>query len=394
MNETVQINLSRDDAAALRDMASIVRSGGLRNKETLADFQASGNMSYSRFKSKPRRFMHPEAACKIGPRGRRYLGGKVASEFGRLPQQFAQPTLTEVHVDAVLTQMSIAYRNPEYIGDMVFPRVQVVKESDKYFIFDKGPWLRDDANIRAPSAKFARGGYTLSDGTYSVNEWGFETPVDDRIRANSDSPLSPDRNASDFSADKIDLKMELLIKELLFTAANWTNTANVTNWNSDGGDPFVNFSTARLAVNRESGRRPNTIVMGVEVAEILMLHADLIDRIKYTGTQDRPAMVTPAMMAALFQVDQVLIGSGVYDTSNEPAAETEAFIWGKNCWIGYVAPAPAIETPSAGYVFTTGRKSDRYREEDITSDVIRSREAFDQKVTSADCGYLMTDCVD
>lgn len=104
-------------------------------------------------------------------------------------------------------------------------------------------------------------------------------------------------------------------------------------------------------------------------------------------------MVTPQMLAALFNLDRVLIGAGVYDTSDEPAATAETFIWGKNMWIGYVSPRPAIENPSAGYVFTTGRIADRYREEDITSDIIRAREAFDVKVTSADSGYLLTDVI-
>lgn len=44
------------------------------------------------------------------------------------------PTLRDVHVDAILTNLSIGYKNDTYIGESVFPRIQVAKKSDVYFV--------------------------------------------------------------------------------------------------------------------------------------------------------------------------------------------------------------------------------------------------------------------
>lgn len=47
------------------------------------------------------------------------------------------PTVYDVHVDAPLANISIAYRNASYIADQVFPVVPVQKKSDLFFKFTK-----------------------------------------------------------------------------------------------------------------------------------------------------------------------------------------------------------------------------------------------------------------
>ncbi|HEU4751465.1 MAG TPA: hypothetical protein VFU47_00055, partial [Armatimonadota bacterium] len=140
-------------------------------------------------------------------------------------------------------------------------------------------------------------------------------------------------------------------------------------------------------------RRANTLEMGYQVFEALALHPDLLDRCKYTGTGERPAMVTAQMMAALFMVDQVLVGSAVSNTAEEGQTASLSFVWGKHAWIGYVSETPALETPSAAYAFTLGRMADRYREEAIESDIIRVKEGWAMKAVAAGAGYRMPSAV-
>ena len=51
-----------------------------------------------------------------------------------------QPTSSDVHVDAVLTQISIAYMQQAgvYIANRVFPSINVDKQSDKFFHLHQG----------------------------------------------------------------------------------------------------------------------------------------------------------------------------------------------------------------------------------------------------------------
>ena len=46
----------------------------------------------------------------------------------------AMPTLHDVHIDGPLSNVSIAYKNENYIADQVFPALAVAKKSDKYFV--------------------------------------------------------------------------------------------------------------------------------------------------------------------------------------------------------------------------------------------------------------------
>ena len=68
----------------------------------------------------------------------------------------ARPTRNDVHLNAALTNISIAYKNPSYIAEQVFPVVRVQKQSDYYFIFDAGAWFRDEVQVRAPGTRAAR----------------------------------------------------------------------------------------------------------------------------------------------------------------------------------------------------------------------------------------------
>ena len=47
----------------------------------------------------------------------------------------AQPNVNNVHIDAILTNISVAYmqKSENFIADKVFPVVTVDKKSDKYF---------------------------------------------------------------------------------------------------------------------------------------------------------------------------------------------------------------------------------------------------------------------
>ena len=54
-----------------------------------------------------------------------------------------QPDVGDVHVNALLSNLSIAYKNANYIADTVFPQVLVQKQSDIIARYDRDMWLRE-----------------------------------------------------------------------------------------------------------------------------------------------------------------------------------------------------------------------------------------------------------
>lgn len=312
-------------------------------------------------------------------------------------ERFASPTRHQVHIDAPMSNISIAYRNETYIADQIFPIVPVVKQSDLYFQFDKAAWFRDEADVRAPGARAARVEYSLNaPGPYACIEYAAAKGVPDEIIDNADNPLNPDREATELVTEKLLIRLEKKVADMVTTAANWTNSGSPASgaWDSDTSDPIKDVvgssSGIRETFRQATGRYPNTLVMGATVWAALQRHPDLLDRIKYTQT----GVVTEDLVANLFQVKKLLIGTAIINNSLEGATDSYGDIWGKYAWFGWVPPTPGLMIPAAGYTFQwKPRQVNRYREQEEHQDVIECLMSWDNKVTSKDSGYLLTSVV-
>lgn len=302
----------------------------------------------------------------------------------------ANPTTGQVHIDRAMTNVSIAYRNDNYIADRIFPIVPVKNLSDKYFSFDKGDWFRNEAGMRAPGTVGPIVEYSLTSATYSCQPIAAGQWVADEVVANSDSPLQPRRNATEFVTDKVQLYAEVSVAADV-NGTGWSSSATPSpTWDDDASDPMTEVEVGREAIVGLIGREPNTMVMGRSVYTDLLHHPDLLDRIKYTST----GVMTKELLAKLFGVPKVLVGNAIYNTAEEGATESYSFVWGKHAWLGYVAPGPSLMTPSAGYTFTwKNRVIERVRDPIRKADLVRVEWHYDCKVTAADAGYRFPSCV-
>jgi hypothetical protein len=101
-------------------------------------------------------------------------------------------TPSSVHVDAPLTNLTIAYLQDQnnFIADKVFPNVAVAKKTDKYYIYDRENFNRVDVQARAPRTKAPRVGLTVSTDTYSTDVYSLSTDFDFETLANEDAALN------------------------------------------------------------------------------------------------------------------------------------------------------------------------------------------------------------
>ena len=62
-----------------------------------------------------------------------------------------QPTSSDVHVDAILSNVSIAFMQEAYafVAGRMFPTVNVLKQTDKYFTYSQADFFRDQVQRRA-----------------------------------------------------------------------------------------------------------------------------------------------------------------------------------------------------------------------------------------------------
>ncbi len=317
-----------------------------------------------------------------------------------------QPNINSVHVDAILTNISVAYlqNQDSFIADKVFPVVPVDKKSDKFFTYTKNDWFRDEAQRRADGTESAGSGYNLSTGTYSADVFAFHKDVGDQTVANADAPLNPLREATEFVTRRLLLRKEIQFVSDFFTTGVWgTDVTGVAGAPSAGqtkqwsdytsSDPINDIEEAKSDILGATGMEANTLVLGYEVFRQLKNHPDLVDRIKYTSSNT----ITEDMLARMFDLDRVLVAKAVKATNNEGAAEAYGFAYGKAAALYHVASAPGLLTPSAGYTFswtgvsggigsTIGVSS--FRMESLKAERVEAEMSFDNKVIGSDLGYF------
>jgi hypothetical protein len=317
-----------------------------------------------------------------------------------------QPHVNNVHVDAILTNISVAYMQSQanFIASQVFPVVPVDKKSDKFFTYTKNDWFRDEAQRRADGTESAGSGYGLSTDSYSADVWAFHKDVGDQTRANADNPLNPDREAAEFVTSRLLLRQENQFVTDFFGTSVWgtditgvsgtPGSGQVKQWsNFADSDPIEDVEAGKETVLSTTGFLPNTLVLGYQVFRKLRNHPDIVDRYKYTSAQ----AITEDMMARLFGVDRILVAKAVKATNNEGATGAYSFAFGKGALLCYVAPNPGLLTPSAGYTFAwtgvggglgTTIGTSRIRMEHLRADRIEGEVAFDNKVIGSDLGYF------
>ena len=322
-----------------------------------------------------------------------------------------QPTQSQVHVDAILTNISVAYmqRAENFIADKVFPVVPVDKQSDKYFVYTKNDWLRDEAQVRADGTESVGSGYNITTDNYYADVYAIHKDIGDQTRANADAPINVDREAAEFVTHRLLTRREIQFNTDFMTTGVWANdvagvasspsTGQTLQWDDyTNSDPIEDIEEGKADILSVTGLEANTLVHGYDVFRSLKNHPDLVDRIKYTSSQT----ITEDMLARMFDIDRVLVSKSVKATNKEGATGAYSFTTGNSALLCHVAPSPGILTPSAGYTFTwTGVSqglgatigTSSFRMESLRATRVEAELAFDNKVIGSDLGYFFNACV-
>lgn len=270
------------------------------------------------------------------------------------------PKMQDAHIDRALTNMSVAYMQDasNYIADKIFPIIPVKRQSDVYYIYNTGDFLRDEAQDRGAIAESAGGDYDLSTGLYHCKKTAFHKDVSPEERINYDEPLDADKDAQIFVSQKMLIRREMEWATKFFKTGVWTRemsgvaaapgATEYIFWNLETSSPINDIAAEVVRMASLTGFKPNTLVLSPYVFNALKNHFDVLDRVKYTET----GIVTTALLASLFEVERVFVAWSVVNSAAKGAADSISFIMGKNALLCYSNPNPSLRTPSAGYIFS------------------------------------------
>jgi hypothetical protein len=306
----------------------------------------------------------------------------------------------------------------KFAANQVFPSIPVTNRSDLYYKYNRGDFFRDSMQLRAPGTPAAGGGYKLTTGSYTAQVWALKKIIDDQIRANSDSPLQPDRDATFYLTQQALINRDVNWCASYFATGVWgtelsgqatSDATHVKYWNLSGSTPIEDLLALGLSVEASTGYKPNVLVLGARTLAALKVNPEIVDRLKYGQTAPGVVTVKNTDLAALFEVDKVVVAAGVRTTSDEnlvPDSDTTPdtldFIAGKHALLAYAAPSPGIMMPSAGYTFNWtgltgatagGMRIKKFRWEIDAADHVEIDSAYAFGLVSKYLGGMLLNCI-
>ena len=320
-------------------------------------------------------------------------------------------TPSQVHIDVPLTNLTIAYAQETagFVADKVFGTVSVPKQSDKYYKYDREGLRHGDVKVLAPRTEVNRVGMALSTDNYFADVRGLGMDFDEQMLANEDTMLEVRSQGANVLLEKIMIDREVRWADTFFKAGVWGTETTPANLWSDYtlSTPIVDVTNARRAMQLKSGGyKPNCMVVGKEVRDILVNHPDILARLNGGATVANTALITDAKLAEIFEVEAFYVMEAVYNDAAEGLADNFGCIGGKHAMLAYKPSSMGLRTPASGAIFTWDSipgvsglgitvesfSDDALKRQQI-AEMIQVKVSDDMKVIGQDLGYFFKDVV-
>lgn len=323
------------------------------------------------------------------------------------------PVPGELHIDRYLTNVSIEYQQAasSFIAPRVFPIVPVNKQSDKFVIFERDSFWRDNFPKRALGGRADVADWTKSEGQYFAEERALAHKYDDRQKSNVDEPIDIRVQATNLLTSRAMVNMDRRWVDEYFKTGVWSDdiqgvssgpgSSEFLQFDQSGSDPVAVIDELKETMFKSTAQEPNKMVVGARVHRILKNHEEILDRIKYT----QRGVITNDLLAAMFDVDDYIVARSIYNKAKEGQDLDADFIASDDAiLLAHAAPTPALNTPSAGYTFAwqnllggntspMGTAVMRGRDEFAHSDHFEVRVANDMNLVASDLGLFLYDTI-
>lgn len=267
-------------------------------------------------------------------------------------------------IQARLLAVALAYRNPDLVADLLMPRIRVDSQAFKWSKYA----LADGFTI--PDTKVGRKSatnqidWTATEQNDSVNDYGLEDviPYSDILAAQGSMnvqgtmPIDPEARSAQLLEDLVQLDRENRVATLLTTlgtypSANRTTLSGTSQWSDfTNSDPVQAILTALDTPIM----RPNVLWMGQAVWTKFRSHPKVTAAIVAMGGNASVggSVVSREAVAALFELDEVIVGKSFLNSAKPGQTATLSRTWGKHAGLIYRSPNLLSTTNNITFGFT------------------------------------------
>jgi len=297
--------------------------------------------------------------------------------------------------------MEFMQQDSDYIGTKVFPVFPTKVKKATFPAITRETIAQTGDTKRSARSNYNRGSFGAKDKTYSCEENGWESPVDDSERNMYASDFDADLTATKIALGVVLRNQEKRIADKLFSTSTFTGAALYTDisgsapWATVTSKVIAAVRAAKQKVRANCGLLPNAIVMSATNRDRLIALDEVKDAIKYTSRTTEQELINA--LADLLGVKYVLVGNAIKNSAKEGQAFSSADIWSAT----YVSLAVVAENaldlsqPSVGRTFLWTQDCpdnafvEQYRDEDIRSDIFRVRQHTDENLVDAYFAHLL-----
>jgi hypothetical protein len=300
------------------------------------------------------------------------------------------PLKSQLHVNQLLSNVSVQYKNQEYLWDKIFPQVTVAKDSDLYRVYDRNYRIPETA--RAPKARAKEMGFEFSSSSFILEQHALKDYVGIDEDINNDMG-SLQVDATEYLTDAIYRRMEFMMSEL-FTKTSWSLSVSLsatTVWsaNTTVSDPIPVWDTGTTTIIANSGQAPNFAFTNRANYVQMKNHISVLDRVKYTSSD-----VGMGAISALIGVENFYVSNAIYNTGAEGAVSGTAAggttFFASKSFLGYKPASPGLRQASSGYTFLNNAPRVRtWKDEEINAMAVEVEIKFSPKIVASLTGYLI-----
>lgn len=302
-------------------------------------------------------------------------------------------------INKELTQIALAYRNEDYIADLVLPRKPVGKQEFSYLLHTKADrFTVPDTNMgrksRANEVEFS-----ATEVDSSTRDRGLSAVVPQAdIDNDSEGRSNPLGSHAEGLTDLILLDREIRVANMVLDAANYAAANKTTLVGNDqwsdftNSDPIDDIMTALDACFM----RPNYAVLGADVWTKLRQHPKVIKATNKNSGDE--GIAARQAVAELLELKGIHVGMSRYNSAKPGQTATYGRAWGKSALFYYQNPTA---TPKMGLTFgLTAEWGGRVAKSKFDDEVglrgahrLLVGESVKELITAADCAYLISAAV-
>lgn len=304
--------------------------------------------------------------------------------------------LSPFPIDNALTAIAVAYTNGNYIADQVMPRVRVAKQQ---FTFLRYP---DDTFFNLPDATVGRRSkpnellLEATEVTDATVDYGFDGGVPHADMENADPRYDPLGKQVMQIQEAIAAIREARVAAIMHGASSYlaglqqvlAGNAQFTDYVNSDPIGVINSALEAPLV------RPNQMIFDSYGWSKFRAHPKIVEAALGTGAKAGNA--SREAVAALFEVDEVVVGASRANTAAPGQTAVISRMWGKHIALVHKAAVPDAEgAVTFGATFQWGdRIAGQWEDKDMGlrgGTRVRAGESVKERIVASQAGYLIRD---